>query len=78
FETRFYKAGSKAEAESLERLLQEFVAPNTWDVSGGRGVLRSAEDRLIVRQTPAVNEQIEQFFREYQLAKPVGLNTSKP
>ncbi|MFM9964489.1 MAG: hypothetical protein ACKV2Q_25080 [Planctomycetaceae bacterium] len=73
-ETRFHKAKSKDEAEALERLILTFVAPMTWDSSGGRGVLRTAEDRLIIQQTKAVHEQIDQFLREYQQAKPLGQN----
>ncbi|MBC7819824.1 MAG: hypothetical protein IAG10_23315 [Planctomycetaceae bacterium] len=72
FETRFHKAKTKDEAEALERLILTFVAPTTWDVSGGRGVLRTAEDRLIIQQTKAVHDQIDQFLREYQQAKPLG------
>ena len=71
-ETRFVKAKSKDEAEALERLILSFVAPNTWDVSGGRGLLRTAEDRLIIQQTKTVHDQIDQFLREYQQAKPIG------
>lgn len=71
-ETRFHKAKTKDEAESLERLILTFVAPSSWDVSGGRGVLRTAEDRIIIQQTKAIHDQIEQFLREYQQAKPLG------
>lgn len=70
-ETKFHKAKSKDEAEALERLILTFVAPNSWDVSGGRGLLRTAEDRLIIQQTNAIHEQIDQFLREYQQAKPI-------
>lgn len=71
-ETRFHKAKTKDEAEALERLILTFVAPTSWDVSGGRGVLRTAEDRIIIQQTKAVHDQIDQFLREYQQAKPLG------
>ena len=71
-EKRFYKAKSKDEAEALERLIPTFVAPNTWDVSGGKGLLRIAEDRLIIQQTKAVHDQIDNFLRDYQQAKPIG------
>lgn len=71
-EKRFYKAKSKDEAEALERLILTFVAPNTWDVSGGKGLLRIAEDRLIIQQTKAVHDQIDNFLRDYQQAKPIG------
>lgn len=75
FETRFHKAKTKDEAEALERLILTFVAPSTWDVSGGRGVLRTAEDRLIIQQSRAVHDQIDQFLREYQQAKPIEART---
>lgn len=71
-EKRFYKAKSKDEAEALERLILTFVAPNTWDVSGGKGLLRIAEDRLIIQQTKVVHDQIDSFLRDYQQAKPIG------
>ena len=74
-EKRFYKAKSKDEAEALERLILTFVAPNTWDVSGGKGLLRIAEDRLIIQQTKAVHDQIDNFLRDYQQAKPIGTAT---
>lgn len=70
--TRFYRTRSKAEAESLERLLLTFVAPNTWDVNGGKGLLRVAEDRLIIRQTKTVHDQIDRFLRDYEQATPIG------
>ena len=70
--TRFHRTNSKAEAESLERLLMTFVAPATWDSSGGPGVLRIAEDRLVIRQTNVVHEQIDRFLRAYQQATPIG------
>ena len=76
-ETRFHKAKSKDEAESLERLILTFVSPATWDVSGGRGMLRTAEDRLIIQQTKAVHDQIDLFLREYQQAKPIGAPANK-
>ena len=69
---RFYKARSKAEATVLVRLIEELVAPKSWDSSGGQGRVRTAEDRLIIHQTKAIHEQIDQFLREYQQAKPVG------
>ncbi len=72
FETRFYKAKTKDEAEALERLILTFVAPNTWDVSGGKGLLRVAEDRIIIQQTKTVHNDIDQFLHEYQQAKPIG------
>ena len=71
-ETKFHKAKSKDEATALEKLILTFVAPNSWDVSGGRGLLRTAEDRLIIQQTKAIQVQIEQFLREYQQATPIG------
>lgn len=74
-EKRFYKAKSKDEAEALERLILTFVAPNAWDVSGGKGLLRIAEDRLIIQQTKAVHDQIDNFLRDYQQAKPIGTAT---
>lgn len=74
-ETRFHRAKSKAEAEALELLVMTFVAPTTWDSSGGSGVLRTAEDRLIIRQTKTVHEQIDRFLNEYQQAKPIGTAT---
>lgn len=71
-ETRFYKTKSKDEAEALERLILTFVAPTTWDSSGGKGLLRTAEDRIIIQQTKAVHDQLDQFLREYQQAKPLA------
>ena len=77
-ETRFHRAKSKREAEALDQLIQTFVAPKSWDVSGGRGQLRTAEDRLIIRQTKAIHEQIERFLREYQQANPIGTRSHAP
>ncbi|MFM9963645.1 MAG: hypothetical protein ACKV2Q_20750 [Planctomycetaceae bacterium] len=71
-EPRFLKARSNDEALALERMLLTFVAPKTWDVNGGAGVLRVAEDRLIIRQSKTVHEQIDKFLTEYRQAKPLG------
>lgn len=72
FQTRFHQARSKAEAVAIERLLRTFVAPATWNSSGGSGVIGTADDRIVIRQTKSVHEQIDRFLREYQQATPVG------
>lgn len=69
--TRFLKTKSKEESEALERLILKFVAPSTWVGEGGNGLIRFSEDRLIIRQTKAVHDQIDQFLRNYQQAQPV-------
>ena len=71
FETRFHRAKSKAEAAALERVLPTLVAPGRWNVSDGRSLIGTADDRLIIHQTNAVHEQIDRFLREYQQAKPI-------
>ncbi|MFM9963646.1 MAG: hypothetical protein ACKV2Q_20755 [Planctomycetaceae bacterium] len=81
-ETRIWRAASKSEAESLERLILTFVAPSSWDSNGGTGRLRSSEDRLIIQQTAVVQQQVEKFLNQYQQAQPLGQPpakaTSKP
>lgn len=71
-QTRFHRARTKAEAEALQRVLPNLVAPSRWGAAGGRGLIGIAEDRLIIRQTNAVHEQIDRFLREYQHATPIG------
>ena len=70
-QTRFHRAKSKAEATALERVLPTLVAPGRWNVSDGRSLIGTADDRLIIHQTNAVHEQIDRFLREYQQAKPI-------
>lgn len=71
-EPRFIKARNNDEALALEKLLLTFVAPKSWDANGGAGVLRVAEDRLIIRQTKSVHDKIDKFLNEYRQAKPLG------
>lgn len=57
------RAGGAAvqdEGQSLVDLIQATIAPETWDVNGGSGVIRywPAWHALVVRQTDEVHEQI--------------------
>lgn len=57
------RAGGAAvqdEGQSLVDLIQATIAPETWDVNGGPGVIRywPAWHALVVRQTDEVHEQI--------------------
>jgi len=63
---------SDVPAEVAAALIQEFVAPETWtkdpDVR-----LRTAPDRLIVRQRRGVHKQIERFLEELGLGMGRGM-----
>lgn len=49
-----------AQADELTRLIETTVAPETWDVNGGRGTIRfwSQSPALVIRQTGEVHPQI--------------------
>ena len=51
---------SAARADELIRLIQATIAPDTWDVNGGRGTIRfwSPNPALVIRQTGEVHHQI--------------------
>ena len=72
FQTRFLQARTTTEAQSIERLLRTFVAPAAWDTTGTGGLIGTAADRIVIRQTKAIHEQIDRFLREYQQATPAG------
>jgi hypothetical protein len=71
-ETRYHRTKSKSEAAALERVLVTLVAPRTWEAAGGRGQIGIADDRIVIRQTNAVHEQIDRFLNEYRQARPIG------
>ncbi len=50
----------------LEVAIQGNIAPDTWDQVGGPGAIKGIHDSLVIRQTPDVQEQIEQFFSTYR------------
>lgn len=45
-------------ADELVRILPEFVAPETWQPAGGKGIIRAARGRLLVQQTRRVHQQL--------------------
>ena len=49
-----------------------FLRQTAIDIGLFNETLRTAEDRLIIRQTKTVHEQIDRFLSEYQQAKPIG------
>ena len=67
-ETRFYKAESKEDVESLMTALTNFVFPDTWETNGGEGVMVEVGSKLVIRQTPEVHRAIAEFNRELQAA----------
>jgi hypothetical protein len=46
-------------------LIEDTIAPESWEIRGGRGVIRywSNGQALVIRQTGEVHEQIGGFLR---------------
>jgi hypothetical protein len=55
-----------ANARELIDLIQSTIAPESWDVAGGRGTIRyySRNPALVIRQTAEVHEQIGGALRQ--------------
>ena len=74
--TRFYPVSEvMAPGQSVEQFIAEVcqqVAPRTWDRQGGLGsVVYYAPSRtLVIRQTPAVHAQLEEFFSKKRQPMP--------
>ncbi|HMP01143.1 MAG TPA: hypothetical protein PKC45_01460 [Gemmatales bacterium] len=74
--TRFYPVGEMlAAGQSMDQLIEEIcrtVSPRTWESQGGLGsiVYYGPGRTLLVRQTPAVHEQLDRFFSKPRRALP--------
>ncbi|MHC4405770.1 MAG: DUF1559 family PulG-like putative transporter, partial [Planctomycetota bacterium] len=62
-------------AEELARLVQQFVAPDSWRSSGGPGTLEVREGALTATQTDAVQRQVSVFCKKLRLARGLTLET---
>jgi hypothetical protein len=53
------------DAKELIELIEDTIAPESWEIRGGRGVIRywSNGQALVIRQTGEVHEQIGGFLR---------------
>ena len=66
--TRVYQADGLAadekQAESLVRVIQRTVEPDSWDARGGPGVAEyfAAGKSLVVRQTADVHKQVDELL----------------
>jgi hypothetical protein len=71
-------AADEKQAESLVRVLQKTVEPNSWDVVGGTGVAEyfAAGRSLVVRQTAEVHKEVGELFTLLQEA--AGKKTTPP
>jgi hypothetical protein len=49
-------------AETLQKIMRETIAPDTWADAGGLAGMRVVENMLLVRQTAAVHRQVEEFL----------------
>lgn len=54
--------------QDLVELIQQTIAPSTWDVSGGPGTIRYWRPgaALVIRQTTEVHEDISDFVKQLQ------------
>jgi hypothetical protein len=57
-------AGPADNSQQLIDVIQRCLAPNTWDVNGGQGVVRyySPAQALVVRQTSEIHEQLQRIL----------------
>jgi prepilin-type processing-associated H-X9-DG protein len=61
--TRVYDVGSLADNSGmLPQLMQEVVAPNSWQPRGGVGLVRSYGNKLLVTQTAANHSEVEKLL----------------
>jgi hypothetical protein len=53
-------------AQELVDLIQKTIAPDTWDIRGGPGVIRYFENKqsLVILQTDEVHGQLEELIRD--------------
>jgi hypothetical protein len=52
--------------DSLIDAIQTVIAPETWDEVGGAGSIASVRGALAIRQTPAVQVQVQEFLNALQ------------
>jgi len=56
--------------EQLSELIIKVIAPESWGDAEGSGMLTAGKDKLIVRQTPAVHQQIRRFLAQLNQPDP--------
>jgi hypothetical protein len=63
---------TKTRGEELAELIYTTVAPDSWDFAGGRGVIRTYRDTLVVSQNPNVHRRIERLLSDLRQAAKAG------
>jgi hypothetical protein len=65
-------------AEELARILGDLVAPDTWGVNGAS--VRAVKGALLVKQTPHVHREIENFLKQLLVPAdvPAGIGSEPP
>jgi hypothetical protein len=63
-------------ADEAARLIQEKIAPGTWNAKDTDAFIRAWPDRIVVRQTADVHRQVQNLLQEVELLQPPG--TAKP
>jgi hypothetical protein len=66
-----------AAAAELARLVQRFVAPQSWQRFGGQGTIEVQGDVLAIEQTPSVHGQILAFCERLRLARGMPLRSKQ-
>ena len=62
----------KARANQIASTLIDLVAPDSWNVNGGTGVLKTDDGLLIIRQSPHVHAQMKALLAALQNAPSGG------
>ena len=69
-------AGDRAETETLGLLVQKLVAPESWQIAGGRGKLEAAARSLAITQTESIHHRITVFLEKLRVARGLPLRSS--
>jgi hypothetical protein len=70
--------GDKTATAELGRLIQSFVASESWEAAGGHGTIRLSGDGLAVSQTGAVHAQVLVFCEKLRNARHLPLRSREP
>lgn len=67
---KVYNNIGEKRAVELAKSLPELIEPASWDVSGGPGMIRAVDGSLVVKQTLALQKQVERVLNEFPAPPP--------
>jgi len=68
-------ARDPAQMDALAATIQRLLAPESWRLAGGPGIIEAADDALVVTQTELVHRQVLSFCEKLRTARGIPLRS---